>query len=82
MNTGPKVKTRLVKIREACGALAICRDTFWVKWHAVFTDPRPKEDRRHGCERKVYEDELSIAVEESAKGKAAVLNYRSLMKRL
>lgn len=82
MTRNPKVKTRLVKIAEACDALAICRNTFWQHWHPVFTDPRPVEDRRPGCERKVYEDELSIAVEESAKGKAAVLNYRALMNRV
>jgi hypothetical protein len=82
MKTGPKVKTRLVKIRDVCDALAICKDTFWVKWHGIFTDPRPADERGRGHERKVYEDELSIAIEEASKGRAAVLNFRRLMNRL
>lgn len=82
MGTAPKVKTRLVKIQDVCHALGICRDTFWRRWHDTFTDPRPKEDRRKGCVRRVYEDELSIAVEEANKGRAAILNYRRLKGRL
>ncbi|AMV25459.1 hypothetical protein VT84_13760 [Gemmata sp. SH-PL17] len=74
-----RVTTKLVKLKIACETLAICRDTFWVKWHAVFTDPRPKEDRRHGCERKVFEDELSVALEE---GINAVKTFRRTMGRL
>jgi hypothetical protein len=72
---------RLVHIRDACAELACCRDTFWRKWHAVFTDPRPKENRRKGCERTVYADELDVAIEEANKGPVAVLAYRKLIKR-
>lgn len=78
----PRLATRLVKLKDACDALAIHRDTFWKRWHPVFTDPRPAADRRHGVERKVYEDELTVAVEDAAQGKGAVLNFRRLMKRL
>lgn len=72
------LKTKLVKIKAACDALAISRWTFWMKWHDVFTDPRQPDDRRPGCERKVFEDELSVAVEEGA---AAVLTFRRVMNR-
>lgn len=75
----PRLTTRLVKIQDACDALACCRKTFWVRWHETFTDPRPLADRRVGCERKVFEDELSVAVEQ---GRAAVLTFRKLMNRL
>lgn len=77
-----RVTTRLVSLRECLTALGISRDTFERKWHSVFSDPRPPADRRKGCERKVYEDELSIAVEQSARCPAALLNYRRLMKRI
>ena len=76
----PKLTTRLVKIQEACRALGCCRRTFWRRWHDVFTDPRPASQRK--CfERKVYEDELALAVEQSSRGNAAILNYRRIMGR-
>lgn len=74
-----KLTTRLRKLTDACDALGIGRTTFWAAWHAVFTDPRPTEDRRPRVSRKVYEDELATAV---ADGKAAVLLFRKLMGRL
>ena len=77
-----KPQTTFVHLRSACEQLKCSRRTFWSKWHAVFTDPRPVEDRRAGCERKVYEDELGVAINEAAKGKSAVLMYRRLMRRL
>lgn len=73
---------RLVHIADACADLACSRKTFWRRWHAVFTDPRPTRDRRKGIERKVYADELNVAIEESAKGPTAVLAFRKLMNRL
>jgi hypothetical protein len=70
--------TSLVHRSEACWRLGIHRDTFWRVWHSVFTDPRDAEDRRPGVERKVYDDELKIAVESGGgkRARIAVLNYR------
>jgi len=78
MSRAPKLATKLIRARDARDALAIGHDTFWRVWHAVFTDPRPLADRRPGVERKVFEDELAVAVE---KGATAVLNYRRLVGR-
>ncbi len=78
----PRTRTRLLKLSVACDRLGCVKRTFYRKWHTTFTDPRPPEERGGTIERKVYEDELSIAVEESNKGKAAVLNYRALMNRI
>ena len=69
----PKLVTKRVKLVTACEALACCKRTFSRRWHSVFTDPRPVEDRRRSVDRPVLEDELAIAVESGA---AAVLNYR------
>lgn len=79
----PKLATKLVHLREACDALAIHRNTFWRVWHAVFTDPRSPEDRRHGCERKVFEDELATAVNAGGGSRArlAVIEFRGLVGR-
>lgn len=74
--------TQLVKARDVLASLAISGVTFWRKWHAVFTDPRPPADRRKGVERKVYRDELDVAVNDAASGAAAVLNFRRLVGRL
>lgn len=68
-----KLLTKRVKLAVACDALACCKRTFSRRWHGVFTDPRPVEDRRRSVERPVLEDELAVAVES---GRAAVLNYR------
>jgi len=76
--TAKRLATRLVKLRDVLAALACSRPTFWRRWHATFTDVRPKEDRRPGVERKVLEDELSVAVES---GRAAVLLFRRTMGR-
>jgi|GEM_PF-4379652 len=67
---------------EVCERLNISRGTFWQKWHRVFTDPRPEADRRAGCERKIYRDELEIAIEQSAHCPAAIINYRKKKKRI
>jgi hypothetical protein len=72
----PRLKTKLVKLRDACEALAISHDTFARHWQSVFTDTRP--ERRKGVRRLVLEDELSVAVEEGA---AAVLTFRKVMGR-
>ncbi|VTR97883.1 unnamed protein product [Gemmata massiliana] len=77
----PKLTTRLVKMQEACRALGCCRRTFWRRWHLVFTAPRPVLQRK-GAERRVYEDELAIAIEQSSRGVAPVLNYRRIKGRL
>ena len=74
-----KLTTKLVKMREVCERLAICRRSFATHWHSVFTDVRPEADRRKGCERKVLEDELATAVESGA---AAVLTFRRVMGRV
>lgn len=81
MPRSPRLATKLVKLKGACEALAISRPTFWRRWHLTFTDPRPESDRA-GCERKVYEDELAVAVNEASRGKAAVLLFRKQMGRL
>lgn len=75
--------TALVHRREACRQLGIERDTFWRVWHSVFTDPRDPEDRRPGVERKVYDDELQIAVTNGGgrRARTAVLNYRGRINR-
>lgn len=79
----PKLVTSLVRRRDACKALGICRDTFWRVWHEVFTDPRSPEDRRAGCERKVFEDELATAVNAGGgtRARVAVVNFRGLVGR-
>lgn len=79
----PKLATKLVHLRDACDALAISRDTFWVRWHATFTDPRSPEDRRPGVERKVFEDELATAVNAGggSRAKLAVIAFRGQMGR-
>lgn len=73
---------RLVRLRDACADLGCCPDTFWRKWHAVFTDPRPRAERRKGVSRRVYADELDVAIEQANKGPIAVLAFRKLMKRM
>lgn len=78
----PRAATRLVRLSEACELLGCSRRTFWSRWHPLFTDPRPRGDRRKGCVRRVYEDELSIAVNDAARCPAALTNYRALMKRV
>lgn len=74
-----RVTTQLVKLKAACAVLAISRNTFVRRWQDVFTDGRSPEDRRERCARKIFEDELSVAVEE---GREAVLTYRRLVGRL
>lgn len=78
----PKAKVSLLKLSEACRRLSCCKKTFHRRWAEVFTDPRPVEDRRRAVERKVYDDELDIAINEAHRGVAAVRNHRRLMKRL
>lgn len=78
----PRLTTRLVNIKDACEALRCSKTTFRRKWLDVFTDARPPDERQERFHRKFYEDEIAIAVEVASKGKAAVLNYRRLMKRL
>lgn len=73
-----RLTTRLLPLFAACDALDISPSTFGRRWQAVFTDPRPKIDRRPGVPRKVFEDELKVAVEEGA---AAVLLFRRTMGR-
>lgn len=79
-----RLTTKFCHRREACAVLKIGRECFWQNWHTVFTDPRSPEDRKHGVERKVYEDELAVAVDAGGhpSGKAAVINYRGQMGRL
>jgi len=81
----PRLKTKLLGRREACDALSIGTATFSRHWKDVFTDPRPPEDRRRCVARRVYEDELAVAVDAgggvSSRAKAAVLNYRGSIKR-
>lgn len=74
-----RVTTRIVKIKDALDALGISKNTYVRKWRNVFTDARDPADRRKRCVLRVYEDELSIAVEQ---GREAVLTYRVLMKRI
>lgn len=80
----PRLGTRLAHRREACAVLSIGRECFWQNWHSVFTDPRSPEDQKKGVERKVFEDELAVAVEAGGhpSGKAAVINYRGRIGRL
>ncbi|VTR92519.1 unnamed protein product [Gemmata massiliana] len=80
----PKLTTRLVKLREACHALAISHDSFSRHWQAVFTETRDKEERKKGVHRKVFEDELAKAVNAGGgtKAKNAVLMFRRTMGRL
>lgn len=79
----PRLATNLLHLREACMALAISVPTFWRRWHSVFTDPRGPDDRRPGCERKVYEDEVATAVSAGggSRGRVAVIEFRGLMGR-
>lgn len=74
----PRSATSLVHRRDACAALAIGRDVFWRTWASVFTDPRDPEDRRPGVERKVYRDELEIAITNGGgrRARVAVINFR------
>ena len=74
-----RLTTRLVKLKVACESLAISHDTFSRHWQEIFTETREPADRRKGVPRKVFEDELSVAVEE---GRAAVLTFRKVMGRL
>lgn len=75
---------RKVRRREAQEALQIGHDTFWRHWHGVFTDPRSEADQRAGVERKVYEDELQVALDADGhpSGRIAVLNYRAKLNRV
>ncbi|WP_439627572.1 hypothetical protein [Gemmata sp.] len=79
--TAPRLKTSLIRQRDACRAMGICRVTFWRHWGPVFTDPRDPTDRGTTCHRNVFEDELAVAVEAgggvSGRAKAAVINYRA-----
>jgi hypothetical protein len=79
----PRTTTSLVRRSEACRRLAIGMRVFWQRWHSIFTDPRDPEDRRPGVERKVYSDELDIAVEFGGgqRARTAVLNYRGQINR-
>lgn len=74
-----RVTTRVVRLKDALDVLGCSKTTFKRKWLEVFTDARPPEDRRERCGRKVFEDELSVAVED---GSDAVLTFRRLMGRL
>lgn len=76
-------RLKLVKTAAACEALGVSRTTFWRHWDAVFTDPRPAAERVHGTARKVYDDELAVAVERGggAAARLAVLHLRGLLKR-
>ena len=76
-----KAKLKLVSRRDACERLGCQRNAFWRNWHPVFTETRPPEKRKR-CDRKVYSDELDVAVENAAHGAAAVLNHRRRMGRL
>lgn len=67
----------------ACTALAVSRMTFWRHWQTVFTDPRnPNHGQTVG--RKVFEDELVVAVENGGgdRAKAAVLALRKQLGRV
>lgn len=79
MARSPRLTTRKVKLKEACRALGCCTKTFARKWRDVFTDVREPEDRRERCARMVFEDELSVAVEE---GRAAVRTFRRTVGRI
>lgn len=83
--TAPTLKTKLLSRREAFEALGISDTSFDHHWKDVFTDPRAPEDRRPRVARRVYEDELAVAVEAgggvSSRAKVAVINYRSLVGR-
>ena len=58
-------RPRLVGLKAACEALGCSRRTFWRRWNAVFSDPRPAAERGR-FPRKVFADELAAAVEEGA----------------
>jgi hypothetical protein len=79
----PRLTTSLVRRSAACVALGISARTFDRHWAAVFTDPRTPEDRRPRVGRKVYEDELAVAVDAGGDhaGRIAVLNYRGTIGR-
>lgn len=78
MPRAAKPRLKLVRNAEACEALGITRRTFWRRWAAVFTDARHPDERGPGCEFKVFDDELSVAVEKGGgpAARVAVLNYR------
>ena len=78
MARAPTTRTKRVSRAEACERLGIGSVTFWQRWHPVFTELRPPDQRKR-FSRQVLEDELDIAV---VSGAAAVLNFRRLMKRL
>lgn len=81
----PTLATRLVSRAEACEALGICLRSFSTHWHAVFTDPRAVEQRGRRWRRRVYEDELAVAVAAgggtSPRAKVAVIDYRGTLRR-
>lgn len=79
----PRLLTKLVHRRHACDALAVSPRSFWRHWHPVFTETRSKDDQRAGCERKVFEDELAVAVEAGggSRARVAVLTYRGKLGR-
>lgn len=76
-----KLTTKLLSRAAACEALGVCARTFSQHWARVFTDPRDPADQRRGVARRVFEDELAVAVEAgggvSGRAKAAVIAYRS-----
>ncbi|QJW93110.1 hypothetical protein [Frigoriglobus tundricola] len=74
-------KLRLVSREEACQRLGCSKNTFFRKWHRVFTETR-EIGKRERFERKVYSDELDCAIENASKAAAAVANLRRKMKRL
>jgi siroheme synthase (precorrin-2 oxidase/ferrochelatase) len=84
MARAPKLTTKLIHLRDAVDALSICKRTFKRRWHEYFTDPRCKEDVERRIERKVYEDELVVFIENGAgtKAAAAVMAYRKQVGRL
>ncbi len=81
----PRIRTKLVRRRDAESALGIGKTAFWQHWSAVFTDPRAPEDRRPRVERAVYMDELDTAIAAggrmSGRAKSAVLAFRKVMGR-
>lgn len=85
MPATPKLKTKLISRIAACEALGVGVTTFSQHWTRTFTDPRAPEDRRPRVARRVFEDELAVAVEAgggvSGRAKAAVINYRGSIKR-
>lgn len=75
----PRLTTRLISRAAACDALGVAPRSFSRHWAAVFTDPRPPDDRRPRVRRQVYEDEVAVAVEAGGgrRGRLAVLDYRA-----